>query len=397
MAKSTASRKSRKPSKPCEDFPLFPHATKRWAKKIKGKLWYFGSWADGPQAALDRYLAEKDEIFAGRDPRAAKQEGYTISRLANEFLTRKTHSLRTGTISARHFHDLHGCCERLVQHFGPTRLVETIKPADFEQLQFSFPATWRLRRIKREITSVRSVFRYAVEMDKLPGIKFGAFKNPGKKEIVAESKRNERANGSRVFTPTQLHAILGAASPQLKAMVLLGANAGYGNGDVAALTTNYLDLENGWATFPRPKTSQDRRAKLWPQTIAALREVIANRPKQDSDLVFQRPNGQPWVRVAIEETEGKIAISTVDEVTKAFRRLLKELKIHRKGLSFYSCRHCTETYGGSDAQAKNLVMGHVDGTMAANYTHGIHDSRLVAVANNLHDWLFGEPNSSKAE
>lgn len=64
MAKSKETPQS---AKPRDDYPLFPHATKRWAKKIKGKMHYFGPWRD-PDGALAKYLREKDYLQAGQEP-----------------------------------------------------------------------------------------------------------------------------------------------------------------------------------------------------------------------------------------------------------------------------------------------------------------------------------------
>jgi len=45
-----------KPEKPTPDFPLFPHASGKWAKKVGGELHYFGRWTD-PDGALASYTA----------------------------------------------------------------------------------------------------------------------------------------------------------------------------------------------------------------------------------------------------------------------------------------------------------------------------------------------------
>ena len=120
MHKRTKNPRPHKPRKPYADFPLFPHATRRWAKKIRGKLHYFGPW-DDPDGALQRYLDQRDDLHAGRTPRVAA-EGLTVRDLLNRSLTAKTHLVDTGEIVQRTFFDYHSTCKQIGDAFGLDRL-----------------------------------------------------------------------------------------------------------------------------------------------------------------------------------------------------------------------------------------------------------------------------------
>src|SRR5262245_50551886 len=119
----------RKPKKPYPEFPLFAHNTRRWAKKILGKTHYFGPW-DDPQAALNKYLDQRDDLHAGRTPR--QQGGFTVADLCNRFMTSKKNKLDKGELNPRTFLECYRACEHIVKTFGRDQLVESLRPDDFE-------------------------------------------------------------------------------------------------------------------------------------------------------------------------------------------------------------------------------------------------------------------------
>src|SRR4051812_41341220 len=94
---SITSAPSGKPAKPRPDFPLFAHAAGVWAKKIRGKLHYFGPWSD-PDGALAKYNEQKEALHSGKKPRPAS-EGLTVKEVVNAFLNAKDALLEAGELS----------------------------------------------------------------------------------------------------------------------------------------------------------------------------------------------------------------------------------------------------------------------------------------------------------
>lgn len=395
------------------DFPLFPLGDpkrpeqRRWAKKVRGKLKYFGFVRDDPKGvkALDTWNRDKDELIAGRTPRA-KLGGLTIRDLCNKFLAGKRTDVDTGKLSPRTFVEYSRTTDLLIDGFGKDRPVLDLHPDDFEMLYGKLAKKHGLTTLGREVTMVRSVFKYAVEADLIErAVKFGPrFKSPKVADRRKHKARRKRANGAKVFAADEIQAMLAAAGPQLKAMILLGINCGFGNTDCALLPKSAVKA--GWVDFPRPKTGIERRCPLWPETNAAIEAVIAKRGKaknaDHTGLVFLTRLGQPWVRYELVETKddtGKVKVTgrADDAIAKATSKLLTALGIKRAGLSFYTLRHTFETVGGgtADQVAVNAIMGHVHETMAAEYRQYIDDARLKAVVAHVHRWLFGGEGVSR--
>ena len=399
MAKSSSKTASRKtgngrPPKPYKDFPLGPHASGAWQKKIRGKLYYFGRWArqvDGKlerlpgddwwKPALDLYNAQKDDIYAGRVPKAKRHGALQLRDLCNEFLGVKLEMLKTGEIVQQTYIRHKGTTDLIIGQFGRDALVEDLTVEDFAALRAVMAKRWGPVRLGIEIINVKSVFKYGHENDLLENtVRFGTvFRGPSATVL----RKHKAKKGKRILDVEQCHQVLDLASVSMRAMILLGLNCGYGNHDCATLPMDALDLDGGWVEYPRPKTGVERRCPLWPETIEAIKAAVAQQPTPHSPetkgLVFITKWGNSWLHKGLS---GPVTMMAIE--------LLKAAGVHRKGLGFYTFRHVFRTVadGCRDQVAINSIMGHVDGSMAGVYRESIEDERLQAVVAHVHAWLW---------
>jgi integrase len=379
-----------KPSKPYPDFPLFPHATGRWAKKIRGKLHYFGPWED-PDGALAKYLEQKDDLHAGRKPRP-DPHGATVKDVANAFLNAKQALVDAGELSPRTWALYKEAADAAIGAFGRGRLVTNLGPDDFGALRRRLAKRLGPHGLGSRIQSVRCLFKYAFDAGLIDRpLRYGPdFKRPSKKTL----RLHRAKQGPNLFTAEEVRRLLGyppwrpAAGVQLAAMILLGINCGFGNADCGNLPLSAVNLDGGFIDYPRPKTGIPRRCPLWPETVQALKDALAGRPDAkdlaDAGLVFITKYGAAWHR-----DTGKLGNRPISLETG---KLLKRLGINgRKGLGFYTLRHTFRTVAdeAKDQPAADYIMGHEVPHMSSVYRETISDERLRAVAEHVRNWLFG--------
>jgi integrase len=377
------SNKSRRNSK-SNDFPLYLHkASGQWTKKVRQKIHYFGK---DKQAALERWLVQKDAILAGRVPPKVGESRLTVGKLVNLFLEYKEQFLQTGELGQRSFDDYVTHGRMLAQHFGQHTSVDGLTPACFLKFRSSLAKNVNLVTLKSRIVKIRAFFNFAAKNDllesPLPRIMGTGFVIPTRGAITKLMSEREK-----LFSASQIKSLIDHANTNIRAMILLGINCGFGNQDVAMLRFDHLDLDSGWINFPRPKTGAKRRCPLWPETVSALRESIENR------RLPVDPSHSEHVFIT---SQGGIYESSIQDkpISKEFRKLRAKVGLETGG--FYWLRHTFQTIGDEsrDFVAVSSIMGHANSSISDHYRERISDERLVDVVKCVRQWLNADDECS---
>src|SRR5262245_10582566 len=204
------------PKKPYPEFPLSPHPSGAWQKKIRGKIHYFGRWAkrvngklvriegDGAKEALEEYKRQADDLHAGRTPRV-QADGLTVADLCNRFLTSKLRKVEAEEMSQRSFRDYKEVTDIIVSAFGANRLVKDLAADDFATLRATMAKKWGPVRLGNGITRVKSVFKYGTDNGVIERtVRYGSEFNKPDKAVLRKHRAKQPA---RMFEADELRAL----------------------------------------------------------------------------------------------------------------------------------------------------------------------------------------------
>ena len=154
--------------KPYPDFPLVLHPRGYWCKKIRGKLHYFGREADGWKAADWLYHFQREDLYAGREPRQpGDEDALTVRNLVNRYLTWAERRVENGKIEKRTLLDAKRTAAMFVDAVGRTRSVDSLRAADFDDFLTSLESKYVVTTIAGHIARLKAIFNWAYKIELL--------------------------------------------------------------------------------------------------------------------------------------------------------------------------------------------------------------------------------------
>jgi hypothetical protein len=307
-------------------------------------LHYFGLW-DDPDAALKKYLDQEDALHAGRKPREDSAD-LTVKELVNQFLTAKLALVESGELANRSWQDYKDACDRIVADFGKGRLVADLGPEDFAELRSKMAKKWGPVTLGNVIQRIRVVCKFAFDNGLLDRpVRYGpGFKRPSLKTL----RLHKAKQGLKLFSAEEIRALVEGAlvvgkegpelvqpGPQLKAMILLACNCGFGNADCGKLPRSAVDLERGGSDDVQEVRHRSRRAdeggllrstfiRTDPRTQTPLRTILApfdHLEPEDRERLAQQLFHIEWL--------GTVDISADEAVNALAKRELGANKVEK--------------------------------------------------------------------
>ena len=378
-------KKPKCPAKPYPEFPLYPHNNGQWAKKIRGRTLFFGSWKTAEwDAALARYLDERDALYAGRPPDRDDPNAMTCDEWLNRWVAEKQDEAEAGTITAQHAAGCKYTAKRMLAITGRQRPAVGVDRACLLKIRKAF-ATGSPVSLKSHLTRVRMAIHW---LERRHGVQVRL-----DDELASPPKRALRLHASarrKHWEPAEIAKIIDTENLRMRAVLSLVANCALETHDLAALSWSHIEQIDGrwFHTCPRPKTGLPRLAMLWPRTVGALEAAGLWTPDDDGLIVRSHTGGPVWA----ENPSGTRTDLVSRKARAVIREQLKpwaEADDPRNGIGVLGLRHSFRTIADAamDRDATELIMGHSPGhiadgnaAMAATYRHRIGYDRVRAVA-----------------
>ena len=305
----------------------------------------------------------------------------TAKELANRFLAAQQANWRNPHNTLRSYRDWLG--RFLKDH-------SKLKIDDFTVEMF---AAWKMSLRKRKyapesinhyLSAVRSMFVFAEETGILE-------RSPRLKRVKNEPPKRAGTRDIPLYMPEQIASLLENADSQLRAMLLLGLNCGFGPKDMHDLT--WEDISEDRITLPRSKTGVSQTFLLWPETRQALdfmrqeraeridRLAKRGRERSDNGQIFVTRYWKPWSK---------------DSVAEQFRKLCDRSGVPCYGI--YRLRHCSSTAMSLVAtpHVHRRFMRHAQLQQQVTYTH-TPDSEVDAALLKTKERLLGKSTPTSGQ
>ncbi len=356
-----------------DKFPLTLHKTGQYCKKIKGKIYYFGK---DKKLALERYQEHASLLYRNHHSITGKNLEMTLKALSQMYLQHQSAKVQTGELTARHYSDQVNCLHKFVNSIGQFVKIKDITTLDLHHYKRQIMQQYSAERVNLNISVMKAMFHWAKKNDILIEIP----------NIDAVSRNKVEHQQRFVFSSEQIQQLLQLADNQMKAMIWLGLNCGFGCTDCAQLRWGHVDFTRGRVVLARGKTGIMRDLPLWSETVKALEQLSY----QEGELIFKTKHGKPMITERYVDCGATKKYSSTNMVTTRFSRLLKNSGLQvPKGTGFYALRRTAATMAArsGDPFAVQRLLGHANLKMATRYVQDV-SKQTDEVINKSRDYLL---------